>query len=91
MAMAFSVSGILFVGHRRDLGRIVNASIWTIGGFIAAEIIKDNHWLDYASFFLFGLVRLDALICCIVGGLIGWFIGCLLIRWPRHLPPPPPH
>jgi hypothetical protein len=85
-AMAFATSGILLVGHRRDLPRVVNAGVWTILGFIAVIMLSGNHWLDHAIFYLFGRIP-GFLGDCILGGLIGWFLGCICFRW---LHPPPP-
>lgn len=86
---ASAIGAALLVGRRRDLGRIVNASVWTLLGFIAGATLRGNYWLVHALFFLFG--RIPWLFDdCILGGLIGWFIGCILFRW---LWPPrsPPH
>jgi hypothetical protein len=84
-AMAFAVSGTLLVGHRRDLGRIVNTSVWTIAGFIAAAMLNDHQWLDHAIFVLVG--RIPGLVGgCVLGGLIGGCVGCIFFRGLR--PPP---
>jgi hypothetical protein len=88
-AMAVAVSGILLVGHRRDLPRIVNACVWTSAGFIAAGMPSSSHWLDHAIFFLSG--RIPGLLGdCILGGLLGWFIGCICSRWLYPLSPSTP-
>jgi hypothetical protein len=74
-ALAVAVTGVLLVGHWRDLGRVLNASVWTAVGFFAGEMIEANHLL-----FMF-LGRTKWPVQCILGGLIGWCIGCILFRW----------
>lgn len=82
-AMAFAVGGMLLVGHRRDLGRIVNASVWTIAGFFAAAMQSANGWLAHAIFYCLGWIG-NSLVFAILGGLIGGVIGCVLFRGLRR-------
>ena len=83
IAMGIAVSGMLLVGHWRDLGRIVNASVWTTVGFFAGDVLQGSDFL-----FIF-LGRGHWPIECILGGLIGWSIGCVFFRWLRPSVTPP--
>lgn len=88
-ATASAASGTLLVGRRRDIGRIVNASVWAIVGFFTAAMLSDSQWFAYAIFYLFGGRIGHSLAYPIVGMLSGWFIGCVCFRWLHPLPPPP--
>lgn len=73
IAAALGTGGMVLAGHRRDLGRILNASVWIVMGMIVGSMLSP----DYPP------------MLAIPGGVVGGIICVLVSWLDRPPAPPP--
>jgi hypothetical protein len=47
---AFGAGSVVLAMHLRNLGRIINASVWAIAGFIAAAMLRQGEKITFTTF-----------------------------------------